>query len=202
DASVIGRVITLDRVPYIVIGIVPDMQAFMENAQVFRSLSWSAENRATRSNHNYRGIAKLKPGVDVARANADMTAISTRLALQYPDENKDWGTLIRPLQEDMIGDVRSSLMVLLIACANLANLMLVRTHGRAKEIAVRGALGASRLRVVQQLLAEGMVLGIGGGLAGFAAAYFGLDLLKTAFGTALPRANEVFVDGRVLAFTS
>ena len=210
DASVIGRSITLDRIQYLVIGIVPEMHAFMEDAQVFVPLSWTAANRAVRANHNYRGIAKLKPGIDVARANADMDAISRRLEAQYPDENKGWGSLVRPLQEDMIGDAKSSLLillgavalVLLIACANLANLMLVRTHGRAKEIAVRGALGASRLRVIQQLLAEGVVLGIGGGVAGLVAAYFGVDVMKAAFGTALPRANEVAVDARVLVFTT
>jgi predicted permease len=208
DPSVIGRAITLNRVQYTVIGIVPVPRALMENVQVFVPLSWTPEERATRANHNYRGIAKLKPGIDIARANADMTAISKRLERQYPDDNKDWGALVRPLQEDMIGDVSLMVLlgavalVLLIACANLANLMLVRTHGRAKEIAVRGALGASRLRVIQQLLAEGVVLGAGGGLLGFAAAYFGVDVLKAAFGTALPRANEIAVDTQVLGFTA
>ena len=171
-------------------------------------LPWTAEERADPRQPQLSRHREAEAGRRRARrASADLTAISKRLEAQYPDDNKDWGALVRPLQDDMIGDVRSSLLVLLgavalvllIACANLANLMLVRTHGRAKEIAVRGALGASRLRVIQQLLAEGLVLGIGGGLAGFAAAYFGVDCLKAAFGTALPRANEIAVDTRVLA---
>jgi predicted permease len=210
DASIVGKTITLNRMPYTVIGIVPAASTFVEQAQVYVPLAWSAEERAVRNNHNYRGIAKLKPGVDVATAQADMEAMSRRLELAYPDDNKDWGGLVRPLQEDMIGDVRTSLLVLLgavafvllIACANLANLMLVRTHSRAKEIAVRGALGASRLRVIQQLLAEGLVLGVGGGIAGFLAAYYGVDLLKVTFGAALPRATEITVDTRVLLFTA
>ena len=210
DPSILGRQITLNRVPHTVVGIAPDADALVNQAQVYVPLQWTPEEVAERANHNYRGIALLKPGVHVARANADMDAISKRLELQYPEENKDWGSLIRPLHEDLVGDARSSLLVLLgsvalvllIACANLANLMLVRTHGRAKEIAVRAALGASRLRVVQQLLTEGMVLGAGGGLAGFLAAYLGVDAIKLAFGTALPRANEVVVDERVLMFTA
>ena len=210
DPSIIGKTITLSGVPHTVIGVVPPVTTFVSRVQVWVPLAWPAETRAVRNNHNYSAVAQLKPGVDVARAQADMAAISTRLETAYPDDNKDWGALVRPLQEDMIGDVRSSLLVLLgavalvllIACANLANLMLVRTHARAKEIAVRGALGASRMRVIQQLLAEGLVLGVGGGAAGLLAAVYGVDLLVAAFGTALPRASEVTVDTRVLAFTA
>ena len=210
DPSIIGKTITLDRVPHTVIGVLPPWSSFATRQQVWVPLAWTAKERAIRNNHNLSAIAKLKSGVDVAQAQGDMDAISKRLEAAYPDDNKDWGALVRPLQEDMVGDVRTSLLVLLgavafvllIAGANLANLTLVRTHARAKEIAVRGALGASGLRVVQQLLAEGLVLGAGGGLAGFAAAYYGADALLAAFGTALPRAAEVTVDTRVLLFTA
>ena len=210
DRSIIGKTITLNRVQHVVIGVVPPLTSFVTRTQVWVPLRWTPEDRAIRNNHNYTAIAKLKPGVDRVRAQADMDAISKRLEAAYPDENKDWGALVRPLHEDMVGDVRTSLLVLLgavafvllIACANLANLMLVRTHSRAKEIAVRGALGASRLRVIQQLLAEGLVLGVGGGVAGFVAAIYGVEALVSVFGTTLPRASEVAVDTRVLIFTA
>ena len=210
DPGIIGRTLMLNRVPHEVIGIVPDAPAFANRAQVWLPLAWTAEERVIRSNHNYNAIAKLKPGVTVDRAQADTNAIMTRLEEQYPGDNKDWGGLVRPLQRDLIGDARESLLVLLgavalvllVACANLANLMLVHTHGRARELAVRTALGATRTRIVQQLLTEGLVLGAFGGLVGLAAGSYGVKVLTAAMGTALPRAAEVSIDGRVLAFTA
>ena len=209
DPSIVGRTILLNLTAYTVIGVVP-APSFLTQVQVWTPLLWGPRDRGERANHNYRAVAKLKAGVAVAMAQADLDTISARLEQQYPAENKDWGALVLPLQDDLVGDARLSLLVLLgavalvllIACANLANLLLVRTHGRAKEIALRGALGASRWRVVQQLLAEGLLLGIGGGAAGFLAASYGVDGLVAIFGNALPRAQDVVLDGRVLAFTT
>ena len=210
DPAIIGRTIDLNRVPHEVIGIVPDAPTFIQRAQVWVPLAWTPAERAVRDNHNYSAIAKLKPGVSIERAQADVAAISRRLDAQYPEDNKDWGGLVRPLQQDLVGGARDSLLlllgavglVLLIACANLANLMLVHTHSRARELSVRTALGATRARIVQQLLTEGLVLGVGGGLLGFAGALYGVRLITAALGTALPRAGEIQVDGRVLAFTA
>jgi predicted permease len=209
DSSIVGRTILLDLAPYTVIGVVP-APSFLEEVQVWLPLRWGPKDRNERANHNYRAVAKLKSGVAVATAQAELDAISRRLEQEYPADNKDWGALVLPLHEDLVGDARLSLLVLLgavalvllIACANLANLMLVRTHSRAREIAVCGALGASRGRIIQQLLAEGLLLGVGGGLAGFAAATWGVRWLLTIFGTALPRSQDVAIDGRVLAFTT
>ena len=210
DPSVIGRTLSVDLEPRTIVGVAPDVPVFIDTVQVWIPLAWTAEERLIRNNHNYMAIAKLEPGVDVARAQADLTTISQRLELEYPADNKGWGALVLPLQEDMVGDVRASLfmllgatgLVLLIACANLANLLLLRTYARGREIAVRAALGAGRARIVGQLLVEGVILGAAGGAAGFLAAFYGVRAMAATFGAQLPRAAELVPDARVFAMTA
>jgi hypothetical protein len=182
DQSVIGRTITLDRRPYTVIGIVPDLPAFMENVHVFVPLSWTPRERATRANHNYarhrQAQARHRRGPRQRRHDGDLEAARGAVSRGH----KDWGALVRPLQEDMIGEVRD-------VADGAARRGGAGAADRVRESRQpdagahawprqgdRGARRArrSRLRVVQQLLAEGVVLGIGGGAVGFAAAYFGV----------------------------
>ena len=154
-------------------------------------------------------VGRLKPGVRLEQAKADMTSLATHLAEMYPDSNKDSGITLVPLKENVVGEVRPFLLlllvavgfVLLIACANVANLLLARSTGRTKEFAIRAALGAGRGRMVRQLFTESVLLGLGGGTIGLLIAAWGTKVAIKALPDALPRAEEIHLDGRVLLFT-
>lgn len=156
-----------------------------------------------------RAIGRLKPGVTLDAAHADMSQIASNLALEYPDSDKGAGISLVPLKKDVVGDVQPFLLVLLgavgfvllIACVNVANLQLARATTRSREFAIRAALGASQSRVIRQLLTESVLLGLAGGALGLLVAAWGTQAALKILPDTLPRAQEVGVDGRVLIFT-
>ena len=210
DPGVVGRNIVLDGETYTVIGVMPRTFNFPSWAQLWTPLAWTDERRAVRGNHNYQVIGRLKPGVDIRAAQAELSAISTRLEQLYPEDDKGWGAKILTLREQTVGDVRPALLVLLgavsfvllIACANVANLVLGKILGRKKEIAIRSALGATRGAILRLVLAETLLLSVAGGALGLFLARIGTTLIVKFLADRLPRFAEITLNAPVLGFTA
>ncbi len=208
DPNVLGRTIQLSGAAHTIIGVMPAGFSYPDRAELWRPLRIDPA-KLDRGPHYLRVVGRLKPGVTLAQAQADMSAIAGRLAQQYPEKIAGHGVKLERLTDVIVGDIGLALFVLLgavgfvllIACANLANLMLARVGARQKEIAVRTALGASRLRIVRQLLTESILLAVSGGAAGLLLATWAVSWLVSLSPDTIPRVNEISVDPRVAGFT-
>jgi predicted permease len=213
--NVLGQNITLNGRDFTVVGVIPAsfhlrLPSFGERDIYAPIRQWNNSILMNRdAGLGFHGIGRLKPGVTLPQAQADMGQVTRNLATAFPDANKGIGASIVPLKEQMVGDVRPFLLVLLaavgfvllLACVNVASLLLARSAGRKREFAVRAALGASRARVICQLLTESLLLGTASGAIGLLLAAWGTHAALKLVPTALPRVDEIGLDFRVLAFT-
>jgi putative ABC transport system permease protein len=210
DPNIIGQSLTLSASNYTVIGIMPGTFAFPDReTEVWTPIAFTARQAQQHGSHYLFVIGRLKQGVTEQQADSELKTIAGRLAEQYPNTNAGWSNHILPMHEFQVRDIKSGLvflivavvLVLLIACANVANLLLARATARQKEIAIRSALGASRMRVIRQLLTESVLLALFGGGVGLLLAFWGMQSLVALAPEDLPRVKEVALDGRVLGFT-
>ena len=209
--DVLGKSVTLNANTYTIVGVAQGRITGLSTSDVYVPIGqWTDPTFLNRRiSMGMNSIGRLKPGVTLQQARADMDAIARNLAAAYPDADKGRGIALVPLKTDIVGDLRSLLLVLmgavgfvlLIACANVANLLLARSTGRAREFAVRSALGASPARIIRQLLTESVMLGIAGGAIGLLLAKFGTRALLTTLPDTLPRSEEITLDSHVLLFT-
>ncbi len=223
DPNIAGRAITLNGQSYTVVGVMPADFALgyevlptvgaIQQPDVLLPLALTAERMESQGDENYNILTRLRPGATVGQAQSELDLIPSRLGQQFPDDyppSRAFRLSVRPLLEQVVGDVRTSLLillgavgfVLLIACANVANLLLARAAVREKEMAVRTAIGAGRWRIVRQLLTESVALSFVGGALGLLVAFWGLDALRSLAPANIPRLQNVTLDGRVLLFTS
>jgi putative ABC transport system permease protein len=209
--DVVGRSVTLDNLPYTVVGVMPPHFQLLQQAEVFVPMGpWAATLPDDRSWHpGIWPLARLRSGTSIDQARAEMKVVSDRLEKDYPTFNRGLSAEVRPLQEFAVQNVRQSLLVLvvavgfvlLVACANVANLLLARAVGRQKEIAIRTAIGASRARIVGQLLTESLVLSVAGGATGLILATWSVPLLARLAGSNAPAVGTIGIDQTALAFT-
>ncbi len=218
DPNIVGRKITLNMTPFTVIGVMPagtehpgnvyHALAYGESVDVWRPFSFEG-NSNQRGSHFMEGIARLKPRVSAGQARDEMNAMMAQIGREHSANGTGWTVYLVPLYNEVVGNTRRMLLVLLgavgivllIACANAANLLLARASARQREIAVRLALGAPRLRVIRQLITESLIMALAGGALGLALAFGGVRALVSLLPADFPRAHDIHVSGPVLGFT-
>ncbi len=212
DPGIVGKVIRLSDIEYPIVGVMPPQFRFpsfgTSDVRLWMPLRITPERSRDRQSRWLYAVGRLRDGVSLSAAQQEMDGLTRSLALQYPEFNKDWGVRLVPLRDALVGRVRPALLILMgtvllvlvIACANVANLQLARAAGRSREMAIRCAIGASGRDVLRQLLAEGLTLALLGGLLGVALSQACLRLLVTWSSRYIPRLAEVGMDGRVLLF--
>ncbi|MFP5264635.1 MAG: ABC transporter permease [Blastocatellia bacterium] len=210
DPNVLSQTMTLNAQSYTIIGVMPPGVEFPDrNTELWTPMAFTSQQSQQHGSHFISVSGRLKPGATLDQAQTEMSTIAGRLAEQYPNSNAGWDVKILPMQDYQVRDIKPALvvllcavaLVLLIACANVANLLLARATAREKEMAIRAALGAGRFRIARQLLTESLLLAVIGGGAGLVLAVWGIDALLALAPEGLPRVKDVSIDSGAMMFT-